>query len=386
MKRIRLAVVTDAIAPWYKGGKEMRYGEILSRLPDEGFDITVYTMKWWLSAPPLEENAKGSLRYKAICPKFELYRKGRRSIVQALVFALSTLRLLFVGMDAIEADQMPYLQLVPLKLVAVVRRVPLVVTWHEVWGAGYWKKYLGRFGVIAAAIEKLCTKLPTRVVAVSEAVRNDLIELGMTPEKVVVAQNAVDAAMMTNVEMNPEGSALLFVGRLLSHKRCDLAVMALREVRDKGYNVRLGVIGRGPEWSNLVEQADALGISDFVTFHGTFDTQDEVWSYMKAAKVLVFPSEREGFGLTVAEALLSGTPAVVVDADDNASRKLVAPGVSGSVVPPGDVLAIAQEIAHWLDKDTDRGAISRQVLVEHPEMSWGSTVTCYSQLLREVVR
>ena len=69
--------------------------------------------------------------------------------------------------DVIEADHMPYLQLLPLRIVASIRRVPFVVTWHELWGPKYWRQYLGtQLGVIAAGIERLATRLPGMIIAV----------------------------------------------------------------------------------------------------------------------------------------------------------------------------------------------------------------------------
>ena len=107
--RLRIAVVSDSVYPYHKGGKELRYHELLERLPGRGIDVDLYTMHWWDGAPPA-----GAIRRIAIAPRIEMYANGRRTIGQAIRFGLSCLRLLRIPRPAaIEADHMPYLQLFP---------------------------------------------------------------------------------------------------------------------------------------------------------------------------------------------------------------------------------------------------------------------------------
>src|ERR1700677_156318 len=141
-------------------------------------DVVVYSMKWWDEKPDVVTSESGSLTYRAICPRLPWYNGERRSFVQAVVFAISTLRLLTRRYDVIEADHMPYLQLLPLRAVAWIRRVPLVITWHEVWGDEGWRTYVGRMGSVAAAIERACVRFPDRIVAVSAGTADKLVDVG----------------------------------------------------------------------------------------------------------------------------------------------------------------------------------------------------------------
>jgi hypothetical protein len=74
MKRLRVAVVSDALYPWHKGGKEIRYLHLLDGLPDHEMDVTVYSMNWWDETPPDVTTTSGSLTYIAICRRLPLYR------------------------------------------------------------------------------------------------------------------------------------------------------------------------------------------------------------------------------------------------------------------------------------------------------------------------
>ena len=84
-RRPVVAIVSDAIYPYNKGGKELRYHEITSRLADAGWDVNVYTMHWW-DGP--RERVENGITYRALCRRQGLYSGGRRSIFQAFAFSL----------------------------------------------------------------------------------------------------------------------------------------------------------------------------------------------------------------------------------------------------------------------------------------------------------
>ena len=387
-RRTRVAVVSDAVYPWHKGGKEIRYRELLSRLIDHDMDVTVYTMHWWTkeAAPVVVRGPRGSLTYQSILPRVPMYRNNRRSILAAVLFALATFRLLLRSFDVIEADHMPYLQLIPLRLVSWVRRAPLVVTWNEVWGPEYWDTYLGRLGFLAAWVERRCARLPDTVLALTPHCADKLAVIGVRPERIQVAVVAVDADLMASLAADNTAPDLLFVGRLLSHKRADLAIEATAILASRGLDVRLGIVGVGPEEERLRSQAEALGVAERVVFFGVLESQDEVWSLLKGAHVMLLPSEREGFGLVVAEALVAGTPVVCTDGPDNESQYLVDDGVTGAVVHAelgdgGLAGVLAEAVADWLARETGRDALSASFLERHRDLSWDGTAATYAEAL-----
>lgn len=376
---IRVAIVSDALFPWHKGGKETRYRELLRRLPRQGFDVTVYSMKWWTEPPP------GPVRYVAICPRLRLYNGERRSMVQAVIFSIATLQLVFRRFDVIEADQIPVLQVFPLRLVATLKRVKLVVSWHEVWGRDYWCDYLGRLGPVAARIESSAATLPDRLLPGTSAVARRLESMRVEPSRITVLPHAVDRVQLNAVRRSELAPDLLFVGRLLAHKRCDVAIQALAQLRQSNVKVRLGVVGRGPELNRLAELAQELDVDEQVDFLGVIEDHEELWGLMKGASVLVFPSEREGFGLTVAESLALGTPVVCGDHPDNEARHLVDDAVDGEVVTTGDPRAFAAAIQSWIVRRSSADEISSAFWSRHAALDWDVTTATYAaQLSRDV--
>lgn len=340
-----VALVTDAIYPFHRGGKEMRYHEIARRLSRRA-DVHVYTMRWWEGR---DVRRDGGVTYHAIMPKLALYTGERRSIVQALAFAVACLRLVFERFDVIEADHMPYVQLFPLRLVALVRRRRLVVTWHEVWGPDYWRTYLGRPGRVGWWFERTAMRLPHHVIAASAETAERLSAWVGPGTQLTVAPNGVDLDAIRASPPAPQRSDLVVVGRLLEHKRVDMLVDAIALLRAAGSDVTLRVIGDGPERARLQRQVAAAGVQDLVELRTDVGRQDELYSLVKAARVFVFPSAREGFGIAVLEALACGLPVVATSAPDNIARHLVERSARGIVCAP-DAASLAAAIIQALDR------------------------------------
>lgn len=383
MNRLKIAVVSDALYPWHKGGKEIRYSHLLRGLPAHGMDVTVYSMKWWDDAPEVEKSVLGSLTYVGICPRVPLYKGHRRSLTQALLFAASTFRLLTKKFDVIEADHMPYLQLLPLRVVASIKRVPLVVTWHEVWGGATWRTYMGPVGFVAATIEKVSVRLPDRIIAVSDGTAAKLAEIGANRDRLHVVPNTIDVDELSRCGEDASAPALLFVGRLLEHKNANLAIDATSILLERGYNVRLGIVGVGPEESRLKAQVSELNLEGHVTFFPTFESQRELWSLLRGSRVLLAPSVREGYGLVVAESLALGTPVVCALHADNESSRLVGPS-TGSLVEAFNAQSLADAAERWLNDSSLREDRIATFLEDHRELTTEAMVASYAEILRNV--
>ena len=341
-----VALVTDAIYPYHRGGKELRYFELARRLTRYA-DVHVYTMKWW-KGPRVRLDDR--VTYHGISPLFPLYKKGRRSISEALLFSLACLQMLVRRFDVIEADHMPYFQIFALRLVATIKRKRLVVTWHEVWSRPYWRQYLGPFGVIAWYIERLAMAMPDQIIAASPQTAEALRKVLGPGAAVVTAPNGIDLDAVRAAYPDAETTDIVVVGRLMSHKRIDLLLEAVALLHADGMPVTCRVIGDGPERENLHSLAQSLHVADAVDFRHDVGEQKEVYSLLKAARVSVFPSAREGFGIAVLEALACGVPVITTSAPDNLARHLVTRSSQGSVCAPS-AAAIAQAIRAWLSTD-----------------------------------
>jgi glycosyltransferase involved in cell wall biosynthesis len=359
-ERPTIALVTDAIAPFHRGGKEQRYQELSTRLSERA-DVHVYTMKWW-QGPRTRRD--GAITYHAISPLLPLYSGGRRSIKQAIVFALCCLRLAFASFDALEADHMPYMQLISLKLVSLLKRRRLVVTWHECWGPAYWREYLGPAGLIGWMCERLAMRLPDLIIAASPETARRLEEYtgGQTP--VVVAPNGIDLDVIDRVAPADNRADLVVVGRLLPHKRLDLLFDALAILKQEGMPTTAHVVGSGPQLASLREHAVRSGVDELVEFDQGIADQAALYAALKAARTAVFPSEREGFGIAVLEALACGVPVITTSAPDNLARHLVERADGAGLVCEPTPEALAEAIRASLQRG-ERGDPDREWLREY---------------------
>jgi glycosyltransferase involved in cell wall biosynthesis len=316
----RIAIVTDAIAPYHRGGKEQRYDELAPRLAEYA-DVHVYTMKWWRAHRAT--TSREGVAYHAICPFLPLYRGERRSVAQAAMFALASLKLSVARFDVLEADHMPYLQLFPLKLIALLRRKRMVVTWHEVWDRAQWRRYLGRAGAVAWWLEQQAMRMPDCIIAASPQTAERLHERidGRIP--VIVAPNGINLELVTRTPAATDSADVVSVGRLLRHKRFDMLLEAIALLDRAGKPITCRIIGDGPEREALRAQASRLGITHLVDLRHEVRSNQELLSLLKASRAFVFPSEREGFGIAALEAIACGLPVITTNARDNLARHLV---------------------------------------------------------------
>jgi glycosyltransferase involved in cell wall biosynthesis len=325
-----IALVSDAIFPYHRGGKEIRYQEVSRRLARRA-EVHVYTMHWW-DGPRVRRDEAITLH--AISRLFPMYVQSRRSLKQALFFALACIRLLAARFDVLEADHMPYLQILVLRFVATVRRKRFVVTWHEVWGKSYWRQYLGWAGLAAWFVERLAMRLPDHIIAASSHTAERLCTVLGARASVTVAPNGIDLDAIRSSYPNQSATDLVVVSRLISHKRIDMLLDAVALLHAEGMPVTCRVIGDGPQREELQNRAHAVGLDSAVEFRHDIREQKELYALVKAAKVFVFPSAREGFGIAVLEALACGTPVVTTSAPDNLAQHLVAQSPRGTICDP----------------------------------------------------
>lgn len=377
-RRPVVALVCDAIFPYHCGGREIRYHEVDRRLAEHA-DVHLYTMHWW-DGPGVHRS--DTITLHAISPLRSLYTHTRRSLGQAIVFALGCLRLLTARFDVLEADHMPLLQIPVLWFVATVKRKRFVVTWHEVWGRSYWRQYLGWAGLVAWFVEELSMRLPDHIVAASSHTARRLRGSLGPNASISVAPNGIDLEAVRTAYPDPAATDLIVVSRLMSHKRIGLLIEVVAFLHAEGLPVTCRIIGDGPERDDLLAQARAQKVDWAIDFRHDVREQKEVYSLIKAGKVFVLPSTREGFGIAVLESLACGVPVVTTSDPDNLAQHLVARSSNGVVCEPA-VPAIAEAVRKLLERPnlpTDGGANGSDAWLA--DYTWDATTDQLIKALR----
>ncbi|HWC57926.1 MAG TPA: glycosyltransferase family 4 protein [Candidatus Paceibacterota bacterium] len=337
----KIAIVSDAVYPHNKGGKEKRLHDITTRLVRDGYDVTIYCMQWWEGPKTVVHEG---VKFCAISPLYPLYNGDRRSIREAILFALHCFKLLTKSFDVIDVDHIPHLSILTIKIVCLLRRKKMIATWHEVWGKEYWKEYLGGWkATIAYLVEWLSVQLPTTIIAVSDHTAKSLEKLLGSRKKIVTIPNGLQLSVLRKSPHAALQSDIIFAGRLLFHKNVDVLLRAIKILKEKIPTISAVIVGDGPEKVSLEQLAKDLAIEQNVIFLGFVERDIDLYGLMKSSKVFVLPSVREGFGIVTIEANACGLPVVTTNHKDNATKDLIEEGVNGYVVRLNEK-AFAQKI------------------------------------------
>lgn len=133
----------------------------------------------------------------------------------------------------------------------------------------------------------------------------------------------------------------VYVGRLAPEKNLPFLVRAFYGVAATHDNVRLLVVGDGPEREHLEDRVKHMNLSSKVHFTGMIDYQ-KIPAFLAAADIMLTPSKSETFGLSTVEGMASGLPVLGVDAPGTVD--IIEDGVTG-MISPDDVAAFSVKLA-----------------------------------------
>lgn len=196
-----------------------------------------------------------------------------------------------------------------------------------------------------------------RLLAVSEALADDMAELGMDRPGIAVHYTGLDRDRFRPLQneglrrmlgeklglsLGETQPILTTVGALIPRKGQELVLRALPTLPD----ARLLLVGTGPDETKLAALAQGLGVADRVHFLGSVD-HDLLPLILSASNAMVLPSASEGLANAWVEALACGTPIVI--ADVGGARELVRGPAAGLIVAR-DPDAIADAVRMLLDQ------------------------------------
>ena len=176
--------------------------------------------------------------------------------------------------------------------------------------------------------------------AISDSTRDDLVARGVARERIAVVYPGVDS-----VRFHPDPAIarhdpprFVYLGRLKRYKGVDQLIEALAIARRERPDLTVDIAGIGHDRTRLEALARARGLGDAVRFLGFVDEATKL-SLLRRAVANVFPSPKEGWGITVMEAAACGTPSLA--SDSPGLRDSVRDGSTGLLVRHGDPAALA---------------------------------------------
>lgn len=201
-----------------------------------------------------------------------------------------------------------------------------------------------------------------KVFAVSEALKADVVALGVAPAHVVVIRNGIEIERFARIARDvarervglpARGRVIVCVSRLSHEKGVDVLIdaAALLQTRD----ARVVIVGDGPEEAALKERAQRLGVSERVVFAGAKSHAD-VPTWIAAADLAVLSSRKEGYPNALVEYLACGRPAVATRVG-GVPEILVSPAL-GEMVESENAPALARALDEALARTWDEDAIA----------------------------
>jgi glycosyltransferase involved in cell wall biosynthesis len=187
------------------------------------------------------------------------------------------------------------------------------------------------------------------IVAISDAVRAFHVRAGLPASKLVTIHYGLDDTPSRPSEVTPEAADIpadaplvLAIGRLIEQKDHATLLAAFAHVHAMHPEARLAILGWGRLEDETRERARALALADVVVLPGRVEPS----AWLARADVFAHTSRWEGFGLVLLEAMLAGLPVVATRA--SAIPEIVVDGVTGVLVEPGDVDAVAHALSGLL--------------------------------------
>jgi len=369
---LRIAIISDVFYPNI-GGAEKRFFEISKRLAIN-HEIHVFTMQ-------IKNTKKDEYIHNIKIHRFHkinsLYVKGRRKIKPAIIFSIILFfKLIFKKFDLIECNSFPYFPCITTKFISIIKRCPIIITFHEAWGS-YWYSYLKYFGIFGRIIELLVARLSNNLIAVSEFTKSLLIRnLKLNPKKIIVIPNGIDLNLIKSIETKKDPNKIIYVGRLNPEKKVDLLIRAFKYALQEYPQIKLFILGEGPELINLKNLVKRLKLNSHVEFLNFLESYEDVLKFIKTCKIIINPSKREGQSIVCLESMALKTPVISVNYSNNALSYIIENNINGILCSPtpkclGDgiiqllsnysLYSSIQKVAYQYSKKYDWNLISKRI-------------------------
>ncbi|MEX2627340.1 MAG: glycosyltransferase family 4 protein [Ilumatobacteraceae bacterium] len=218
----------------------------------------------------------------------------------------------------------------------------------------------------------------TPVVTPSTSTRDELLRIGFRPAMVTAVDNGVDEFFFRTTDRSPHPT-IVAAARLAPVKRFPLLFELAVAAREQVPELRLRIVGDGPDRAVLLDLIDRYDAAGWVTLVGHVPREQLRDEYSRAW-VVASASIAEGWGLALTEAAACGTPAVATDIPGH--RSSVVDGVTGLLAPPE---RLAERLVEVLTSHDRREVLAAAALDRARTLTWDASATGITRVLRAVV-
>lgn len=340
------------------GGAEVHFHEIFKRIAARGHEVTLYCSSF--PGSPSTEIIDG----------IRVIREGGRATFNFHVPRRYRWTFRSEAFDVVVDD----LNKIPFYTPLYVRE-PLVTIVHHLFGTSIFKEAIFPAAAYVWGTERLALPVyrNTEFAAVSPSTRRELVDHGIPEARIGLVYNAVDHDLYrTDGTAVRNGRTIGYLGRIKAYKSVDHLLRAFAIVVRTMPDARLVVVGDGDARESLEKLADSLGIRSSTEFTGFVSSEEKV-KRLQRMDVVVNPSAKEGWGLTVVEANACGVP--VIASNVPGLRDSVVDGSTGWLYRYGDVDQLASVMLRVLRDPSERKRVAEEAVRWAGKFTWEASAT-----------
>jgi glycosyltransferase involved in cell wall biosynthesis len=363
-----LAINWQDIANPQAGGAELHITEILKGLVKRGHQATLFCSGF--SGAPAETEQEG----------IKVIRRGSRyNFNWVLPFHLGKI-LKKQQFDLVLEDinKMPFFS-------PLFHRIPTLVMIMHFFGKSILQETNFIFGSYVLTGEMLVPLFYRNFpfLTISESSKEELVERGIKADRITVVSPGISDIFYNYHSNCPKAKVptILYVGRIKKYKGVQFLIKALVKVREKLPEAELRIVGSGDYLIGLKDLVNSLKLQSGVKFAGFVSEEEKIKLYHEAW-VSVYPSLKEGWGLTNIEANACRTP--VLASNMPGLRDSVIDGETGLLFRYGDVDDLADKLIRILSDREFSVRLSQGGLAWARKFSWEQTAQRVYQLMERV--
>lgn len=367
------------------GGGERQFYEISRRVAAQGHDMTILTCRF--PGQPAEEVVDDIKIYRVGLSRDPKTGGARKAVWPIFSYILKTAKqAIKLAPDLIHCNT--YFPVYPGGMAAHSEGIPLVTTFHDIYGLKGWVESQRSFiwGSLGHLATTVAAGIPhKKVIAVSPQCKQKLIDLGIKEEKITIIPNGVDLKLFDSISAEKVHNQILYVGRLVEFKHVDWLIEAFAQVLKKLPDAKLKIVGGGPEREKLENLVKKLELDARVTFTGLTPTYEAVTRYYTESEVFVLPSTVEGEAIALKEAMAAGLPLIAMNIPGSGVLSLVKDGENGFLLEPGRPELLAEKLIQLLQDEKLRkrmGAAGRKFV---EKFDWDAIANRTLRVYREAI-
>ncbi|MFC1554960.1 glycosyltransferase family 4 protein [candidate division KSB1 bacterium] len=352
------------------GGAEVYDHEILKRIVNKGHKVTHLSC----GHPTLAKDE--------IIDGIRTVRTGNRALFN--YYAPFTYRRLRseekfdIAIDAINK--------VPILSPLYIRNIPVAGLVHHLFKKAIFKEAPLPVALYVNSFERMIKYVYRKspFIVISPSTKDDVIKSGIGEDKISIVDCSVDLDLYRTTD-KPKGDAPLigYLGRIKKYKSVDHLIKAFEIVKKTVTDSKLIIVGDGDNLDDLKELTASLKLEDSVEFTG-FVSEEEKVSILQKCHVVVNPSVKEGWGLTVIEANACGTTTIAADVPG--LRDSVKDGETGLLYPYGDIEKCAGHIINVLKDNDFRNKLTVNAVEWSKQFSWDSAADKMIDVIKETIQ